>query len=54
MAIKENIKIDSIGSMIDMGLFNSKKKITVPMLSPEFVAAGFGVSVIQVLSKVKR
>ena len=50
MAIKENIKIDSIGSMIDMGLFNSKKKITVPMLSPESVAAGFGVSVIQVLS----
>lgn len=50
MAIKESIKTVSIGLVIKMGIFSSKRKSDVPIIRPESIAAGFGIMVIQILN----
>jgi len=50
MVIKENIKTVSIGLMIEMGIFSSKRRSDFPIIRPESIAAGFGIMVIQVLN----
>lgn len=50
MATREIIKIGSIGLVIEMGIFSSKRKSDVPRIRPESIAAGFGIMVIQILN----